>query len=254
MKRKKDARVAKRIQPTNGNNARKLRLEKAWTQEQLAQASDVSLRKIIDIEAGRGADPTVINLVAQALEVHISALLQGDAGVTPAATWVRLANESCAGDIHAKFAKPPEDAESAQLLLDAVAKILSLQPDVIEFVYARKVTSLLIRAKMRPLYWLFALRSFATGTFDDIELRDWRFASIDRMHFPGATLDWPMHVGPVYTNTPEAPVLSQPEMFSLRAFVKWFAYRNPEKIAVRNHSNRSITVRRQIPVRSVLNN
>ena len=59
--------MAKRTQPTNGDEVRKRRLRKGSTQEQLAQESGVSLRKITDIEAGGGAEPNVLNLVAQRL-------------------------------------------------------------------------------------------------------------------------------------------------------------------------------------------
>ena len=67
-----------------------------------------------------------------------------------------------------------------------------LQPNLIGFVYARKVKSLLIGVKTKPIHMATALQAFADGDFDDIMLHDSRIASIDRMHFPIATLDWPI--------------------------------------------------------------
>jgi transcriptional regulator with XRE-family HTH domain len=62
-----------------GRNAKKIRLAKGLTQEQLAELSGFSQQYISDLERGR-RNPTVVSLyeLAQALGVHYMELLRSD--------------------------------------------------------------------------------------------------------------------------------------------------------------------------------
>lgn len=60
-----------------GENVRARRLEKGWTQEELAEASGFSQQYLSGLEQGR-RNPTVVTLfeLAQTLEIEPAALLQ----------------------------------------------------------------------------------------------------------------------------------------------------------------------------------
>ena len=62
-----------------GRNAKKIRLARGLTQEQLAELSGFSQQYISDLERGR-RNPTVVSLyeLAQALGVHYMELLRSD--------------------------------------------------------------------------------------------------------------------------------------------------------------------------------
>lgn len=61
-----------------GDRLRRLRLQKGWTQQILADHASLSRDSIVDLEHGY-ADPTLNTLkkLAQALEISVSDLLDG---------------------------------------------------------------------------------------------------------------------------------------------------------------------------------
>lgn len=59
----------------NGEKVRKWRDERCWSQEQLAEIADMSLRTIQRIEAGGGASRETVMSLATAFNVDASALL-----------------------------------------------------------------------------------------------------------------------------------------------------------------------------------
>ena len=62
-----------------GQNVRRIRLKKGWTQERFAEVSGISQQYISSLESGR-RNPTVVTLheLAQALEVSPIELLKAD--------------------------------------------------------------------------------------------------------------------------------------------------------------------------------
>lgn len=62
-----------------GNNLRKLRKKKRFSQEKLARLADISLNTLTKIESGFAKKPTIQTVVklAKALEVNIEELVKG---------------------------------------------------------------------------------------------------------------------------------------------------------------------------------
>lgn len=69
----------------------KLRLQRGWSQEQLAELSGVSVRTIQRLEGGKPASPETLKAVASVLEVDFSRLKEPemDTAASPAANPVR---------------------------------------------------------------------------------------------------------------------------------------------------------------------
>jgi DNA-binding XRE family transcriptional regulator len=177
----------KRTLPTNGDKAREARKLAGFTnQHALAEALRCSYTKIVDIETGKGAEPWLIQEVANKIGLTFDDLVR----ITPRIETI-IEETKLPGRWTATFVGREGNAKAKQLVA-AAAILLDNAGDVLDFVWSKKTNSMLIAIRASALIHRVILEKFAFFRFRNIALQPDSIATISRLHFPRVTLDWPI--------------------------------------------------------------
>ena len=148
----------------------KLRLQKGWSQQQLADLSGLSVRTIQRIEQGQGASVESLKSLAAVFEIDFSTLQE------PAMHTPPLASNQPPSDPHRANSHPPSALPPDEILaLKHVRQLKGLYLHAAQYVIV--VTALAVfNLWKQPQYWWFLWVAFGWGTgllIHAVRVLDW---------------------------------------------------------------------------------